>query len=80
MQDGLIQHDDQCLSMPNALHIGAPILLQQCEDASRWKLGQSSLIESRDKVGLCISASPHNSDIVSAICDPDDYLQKFIFN
>lgn len=80
MQDGLIQHDDICLSMPTSLFVGAPIVLQQCEDASKWNLGKSSLIESRDKPGFCVSASPHDSNLVSAICDPDDYLQKFIVN
>jgi len=78
MHDGLIQHDELCLSMPSSMFIGAPIVLQQCEDASKWNYSKSSqLLESREKVGFCVSASPTSADLVSAICDPDDYLQKF---
>ena len=82
---GLIQHDDLCLSMPSTMYVGAPVVLQPCEEATRWKSNlikgaTASNIESRNRAGFCISASPDSADLLTAICDPDDYLQKFEFN
>lgn len=77
---GLIQHDEICLSMPTSLYVGAPVVLSPCEDASKWYYSKDKLIQSHDKPGFCIAASADSSNLVSAICDPDDYLQKFEFN
>ncbi|CAG7721465.1 unnamed protein product, partial [Allacma fusca] len=82
---GLIQHDEICLSMPSTMYVGAPIVLSPCEEATRWrsnliKGASASNVESRNRPGFCISASPDSSDLLTAICDPDDYLQKFEFN
>ncbi|ODM95006.1 Polypeptide N-acetylgalactosaminyltransferase 2 [Orchesella cincta] len=79
-KSGLIQHDEICLSMPTSLYVGAPVVLTPCEDASKWYYSKDKLIQSQDKPGFCISASADSSNLVSAICDPDDYLQKFEFN
>jgi polypeptide N-acetylgalactosaminyltransferase len=79
MKDDLIQHDDMCLSMPGSLYVGAPIVLQACEDSTKW-IYKSSLLQSKDKPGFCASATVRRAELVSAICDPDDYLQKFMFN
>ena len=83
--NGLIQHDDICLSMPSSMYVGAPIIYAPCGSASLWrssliKGASASNIESRNRAGFCISASADSTDLVTAICDPDDYLQKFEFN
>jgi len=81
MESGLIQHDELCLSMPTTMYVGAPIVLQPCEDATKWNYAKSSgLIESREKVNFCVSATPESPDLISTICDPEDYLQKFVLN
>jgi len=79
-KEGLIQHDDLCLSMPSSMFIGAPVVLQPCDSASKWYYTKEQLIQSKEKPSFCVSASPDSSDLVSAICDQDDYLQKFEFD
>jgi polypeptide N-acetylgalactosaminyltransferase len=78
-KEGLIQHDDMCLSMPSSLFIGAPVVFQPCEDASKWFYTKDGLIQSQEKTGFCVSVTPESSELVAAICDQDDYLQKFDF-
>lgn len=79
MEDGLIQHDELCLSMPSSMYVGAPIALQPCEDATKWNYNKSSgLIESREKQNFCVSTRLDSAELISAICDPEDYLQKFV--
>ncbi|OXA61133.1 Polypeptide N-acetylgalactosaminyltransferase 2 [Folsomia candida] len=79
-KEGQIQHDDICLSMPASLFIGAPVVFQSCDQASKWYFNKDELIQSQDKPGFCVSATPDSNDLVFAICDQDDYLQKFEFD
>lgn len=66
--------------MPSSLFIGASVVFQPCDDASKWYYTKDELIQSKDKPGFCVSASPESNDLVFAICDQDDYLQKFEFD
>jgi len=65
--------------MPSELYVGAPVVLQFCDQSTTWDYTEDLLLESKEKPGFCISTSTESIDLVTAICDPDDNLQKFEF-
>jgi len=66
--------------MPTSLYIGAPVVFRQCDDATKWFYTKDGLIQSQERAGFCVSASPGSNELLTAICDQDDYLQKFDFD
>jgi len=66
--------------VPSSLFIGAPVVFQACDHASKWYYTKEELFQSQERPSFCVSAAPDSNDLVFAICDQDDYLQKFEFD